>query len=149
MSRHIEGLEGIVIIDSPPGLNEDAINVLKASNEIIIVTNPELPTIANAVKVIKKVGEFRKSVLGIAINNYSENDYNMSPEEVEIMCESHVISKIPYDHNMKKCIFEKTPLIHNEPYSPASIEYKKLAAGIIGKRYEPPRFLFLKRLLGR
>lgn len=149
INKHIQKLDGIVIIDSPPGLNEDAINVLKASDEIIVVTNPELPTIANAVKVIKKAGEFRKPVLGIAINRNSYDEYAIPPEEVELMCESHVISKIPEENSMKRCIFEKTPLVHNLPYAPASIEYKKLAAKIIGKTYEPPKFLFLRRLMSR
>ena len=37
----------------PAGLGNEAISAIKASDEIIIVTNPELPSVSDALKTIK------------------------------------------------------------------------------------------------
>lgn len=56
----LSGLNGIVIVDAPPGLDKDSRSVLNACDDIIIVTNPEIPTVANAVKVARMATDMKK-----------------------------------------------------------------------------------------
>ena len=138
-----------VILDAPPGLDDDSINVINACDSLIIVTQPEIPTVTNAVKVVRVAENLKKTIIGAVITRMGESRYNLSPDEVEMMLEAPIIGVIPEDDTIKESIFNKTPVIAHEPYSKAAIEYKKMAAKLIGKTYEPPKFLALKKLFGR
>ncbi len=141
-------LEGTVIVDAPPGLDKDSLAVLDACDDVIIVTNPEIPTVTNAVKVARVAADMKKNILGILITRMKNASWELRPEEVEMMCEAPVIGIVPEDWNVNKSIFDKVPIVAQSPYSYASIEYKKLAARLIGKTYEPPKYLGIKKLLG-
>jgi septum site-determining protein MinD len=141
-------LEGLILIDSPPGLEKGLYLALKACDEFIVITNPEIPAVTDALKVIKVAKEFGKEARGIVINRVRDA-YELKPKEIEEMCEAHVIGQIPEDKLIKKSIFEKTPLVSYKPYSKASIAFKKIAANLVGEEYKPPRFLKLKRIFRR
>ncbi len=141
-------LKGTVIVDCPPGLDKDSLAVLDACDEIIVITNPEIPTVANAVKVARVAADMKKNILGVVITRAKDAAWELRAEDVEMMCEAPVIGMIPEDWNVNKSIFEKVPIVAQNPYSQASIEYKKLAARLIGKTYEPPKHMGLKKLLG-
>ncbi len=138
----------IVIVDSPPGLNEDSLSILNACDEVLVVTNPEIPTVANAAKVVKMAEKFRKPVLGVVVNRFTGASYELTPQEIEMMTEVNVYGLIPEDYLVKESIFQKVPVVAYKPYSQVAISFKQIAAKMIGKRYEPPRFLALKRLCG-
>ena len=140
-------LEGTVIVDAPPGLDKDSRAVLDACDDVIIITNPEIPTVANAVKVARMAADMKKNVLGVVITRMKNAPWELSPEEVEMMCEVPVIGIVPEDWNVNKSIFDKVPGVAQSPYSQSAIEYKKLAARLIGKTYEPPKYMGLKKLL--
>jgi len=46
-----------------------------------------------------------------------------------MMCEAPVIGMVPEDWTVNKSIFDKVPVVAQDPYSIASIEYKKLLRG--------------------
>ena len=145
----LKNLSGIVLIDSPPGLSSDALAVIDACNEIIVITTPEIQTMANAVKVIHIAKEKKKAILGIVINRYKEGRYELSEEEIQTMAEVHILGKIPEESSVKKSLFEKVPLINYDPYNKAAIEFNNLAALLLETKYEPPKFAFFNRLLSR
>jgi len=138
-----------VIVDAPPGMDSDSINIIGACDELVIVTNPEVPTVTNAVKVARIAEDMKKTILGVIVNRVGENAYELSPGEIEMMIEAPVIGIIPEDAKIKESIFHKNPVVAHSPYSNASINYKKLAARLLGKTYEPPRFLRLRKIFNR
>lgn len=144
----LSDLRGLIIIDSAPGLRDDSLLVLKASDDILVITNPEIPAVTDAMKTIKLARDLGKEPMGIVVNRVRDN-YELKPEEIEGMCDVPVIGTIPDDRNVKKSMFEKIPLVKYSPYSPASIAFKKIAANLIGQEYYPPKFLRLKRMFGK
>ena len=145
----LKNLSGIVLIDSPPGLSFDAVAVIDACNEIIVITTPEIQTMANAVKIIHTAKEKKKNILGIVINRYKDNRFELSDEEMETMAEVPILGKIPEESSVKKSLFKKVPVVDYDPYSKAAIEFNSLAALLLGINYEPPKFAFFNRLLSR
>ena len=135
----LSDLSGIVLIDSPPGLREDALLVLKASDELLIVTNPEIPAVTDALKVIKVAREMGKEPIGIVVNR-ARDKFELSSEEIEEMCDLKVIGKVPEDRDVKRSMFEKTPMVSLKPYAASSIEFNRIAATLIGADYTPPGF---------
>ena len=145
----LKTLDGIVIIDSPPGLDKEAQKVLRLCDELLIVTSPELPALTNAVKVIKVAEEMKKPILGIVVNRVTGLKHEITPGEIEAMCEHPVISIVPEDLSVRESIFEKTPVLDYNPYAPASIGFLKLAHNLNGLEYRPPRMMRLRNALFR
>lgn len=147
LRKHLIKLNEIVILDAPPGLSENVIAVLNASDSVIVVTNPELSAVTDALKVIKLAKDLRKDNLGVVINRVRNDAYELNSDEVELMCETPIVSRISEDPNIRKAAFENVPVVFRNPYSPASIDFMYLAARLLRKEYEPPRFLLLRRIL--
>lgn len=144
----LSDLSGIILIDSPPGLREDAMLVLKAVDEIIVVTNPEIPAVTDALKVIKVARDMGKEPIGIIVNRVRDK-YELSVQEIEDMCDLKVIGQIPEDKNVKKSLFEKNPVVSQKPHSSAAIAYNRIAHALIGQEYKVPRKHKIRRLLRR
>ena len=51
--KDFKKVSDIVIMDSSAGLGDESINAIKTADEIILVTNPEIPAITDALKTIK------------------------------------------------------------------------------------------------
>ena len=145
--KHIKS--GTVIVDSPAGLDREALAVLDACNDVIVVTNPELPAVTDALKVIHAAREKGKNILGIVVNRFKNKKHELKISEIEMMTETPVISVIHEDKNVKKSLFEKVPLLRYRPYSIASLEIRRLAAMLLQTEYVPPRFARLKNLFGK
>jgi len=131
----LEGLTDIVLIDGAPGIGGDALTVINAVEDVIIVTNPELPAITDALKISKFVESMGKNVKGIILSKTGEEN-DLSQQNVEKMLDNRVIASIPYDKSIRKSLIKKEPVIYDSPRSKSSIAYKKLAAELIGIEYD-------------
>ncbi len=141
--------DSIVFVDSPPGLEKNAISILKACPETLIVTTPEIPAITDAMKIISKSKKTKTKPIGIIVNMNRNRDSNqINVDEIESTCGLPVIGVIPEDRTIKKGIFIGIPSVLLNPYSPSSIAFKEIAARLIGENYIPPKFAFIKRFLG-
>ena len=146
--RLLDRLSGYVIIDAPPGLNEDVHTIIDVSDELLIVTNPEIPAVADAMRVAeairRKKGE--EAALGIVLTKSENASYEVSEREIESATELPILVKVPHDRETKKSIASRIPLVHYNPHAKAAIEYRRLAAIILGEDYKPPFFAPIRRL---
>ncbi len=135
-----------VLVDCPPGLNSTVEAIIESCDELMIVTMPTQTAGINAAQIIEKCKEMQKPILGTVVNKV-ENDpeKELVEREVEMMTESHILQKIPYDSDTKEALFENTPLVMFNDYSEAAIKIQQLAASLEGQNYEPPKFAKFKR----
>jgi len=143
----LRNLDGLILLDAPPGLGDEVFSVVAACNEVLVVTNPEVPAITDAIKIIDFAKEMKKNVLGVAVNR-KRHKFELSNEEIEELCGAPVVATIPEDHQLKRSIFEKTPVVQYKPMARSSVEFRKLAASITGTKYKQPKFLKLRRIFG-
>lgn len=142
--------KSLILIDSPPGLEDNFIQVLHTLKEIIVVTTPETQSITNAIKAIDKAKELDVNSLGVVINRYSgRGNHRKVVEEIESICDQSLLGVIPEDKTIQDSLFKKSPNVFLNPYSPSSLAFKEIAAKISGKSYEAPKFPFLKRIWGK
>lgn len=127
----------IVIIDGPPGNGNSATSVIRAVDEILIVTNPELPAVTDALRTIKIAEDHKKKVIGVVVTRVRKSDMEMLEHNISTMLGKPIIGVIPEDDAMKEALLVKNPVSFSHPDSPSAIAYKKLAARIIGEEYEP------------
>jgi septum site-determining protein MinD len=141
--KELDGKVDIVLLDAPPGLGREAYASIHASDEIIFVTNPNMPAATDIVKCKEIIKDIEKKPLGIILNMVNRKNYELTKREVEILIELPVISLIPTDKNILKSLAHRIPVTIYKPKSSASKELIKLAGWIIG---EKEKGFFLKLL---
>lgn len=140
----------ILIIDAPAGLGRSVLTAISASQEVMLVVNPEISSMSDALKtkiVAKKLGTH---VLGAVLNRATFDATDLTVKEVETILETRILSVIPEDPEVKRSAAFGVPVVIRSPNSPAAVAIKKLAADLIGVEYEAPkaeRPSFLKRLI--
>ena len=141
----------VILIDSSPALNEETLGVVLASDGLIAVATPDYPTLRTTVKAIKLVRSRGTPIIGLVLNKVHDKDFEMDVGEIEEMAKVPVMAVIPHDVDILKSVAEFMPFTRYKPNSKASTEIKKLAATLIGEKYNPKKFgSFLKRKkLGR
>ncbi len=124
-----------VIIDGAAGLGKEALNAITATEDILIVTNPELPAITDALKTIKLAEQFNKNILGIVLTKTGQSQKEVALRSIESMLEKPIVSVIPYDPIVKEAMALKDAVVFTHSRSKPAIAYKKLAAALIGQDY--------------
>lgn len=147
--KHFESIAEYVIIDSAAGLGKEARDVINIADALIVITNPEIPAIADALKAIKLAEEVNKPIKGVLITRVRKDKIEMQPEIVKEMLEVPILGMVPEDICVKKALNEKDAVIHTHPYSQASKAYKEIAANLINAKYDSKkdREKTLKRVL--
>ncbi len=128
-------LSEYIIVDSAAGLGNEAISALELADELIIVTNPEMPAITDALKTIKLAEQMKKPVIGIIMTRVRKDKIEMQPESVKEMLDVPVIGMIPEDIKMKESQSMKDAVIHTHPKSKSARAYKEIAAQLIDVPY--------------
>ncbi|MFH1326630.1 MAG: AAA family ATPase [archaeon] len=134
-----------IIIDSSPSLDEETLGAMLASNEILVVTTPDHPTLSNTLRAVKLARQRGTPISGIILNKVYDKEFELSLDNIEETTGVPVMAVIPHDINIPKAISKFTPSTSYKPKSRASEEYKKLAAALIGIDYQPQK---LKKLWG-
>ena len=129
-------ISDIVIVDSAAGLGNEAMAPISMADEIIIVTNPEMPAITDALKTAKLAEEMGKSVLGVIITKVRKDDIELQPETVKEMLEAPILGMVPYDLCVLQSLNLRDAVVHTHPKSPSARAYKEIAAKIIGANYD-------------
>jgi len=125
----------LALIDCAPGVGKEVIPILKVCDDVLIITNPELPAITNSLKMIKVAKSASAHVRGVVLNEVRRKDYEVSVIEAKSIYEVPVIAVIPESEEVRESIFEMKPVVLGSPSSPAAIEFKKLAADLIKEEY--------------
>jgi len=133
----LNGTSDLIIIDGAAGLGHEALATIKSSEEIIVVTNPELPAITDALKTVKLCEELGRPVIGVVLTRTKPNNLDVSLKNIETILEKPVIGLIPEDKGVREALTRKDAVVYTHPNSKASIAYKRLAANLLGQKYEP------------
>jgi len=136
-----------VILDTSAGLGKETISAIKAAESIIVVVNPEIPSLTDALKVIKLAENFNIKIEGIVINRYQGRPYELKPATIESLLEHKILGVIPEDENVKKAIAMKNPIVFAFPNSPASKAIMNIARKLIGLPEVKEKEGFLQRIL--
>jgi MinD-like ATPase involved in chromosome partitioning or flagellar assembly len=126
----------VVIIDSGPGFSEELLSTIKVADHVIVVTNPEIHAVTDALKTINIVQQNGIPVLGAILNKHVDDKYHMTPHNVETLLEKPIIGIIPHDDAIRRSHYYKHPVTYSHPLTHSSIAFKKIAAELIGEKYQ-------------
>lgn len=132
----LRGNADFVIVDNSGGLNSDALQGIINSNEILIITNPDIASVTGALRTIKFAESLKKPIRGIVLNRVKGVKNELNIQEIEKTLGREIISIIEEDEILRNSLLEGEPIIKVHPKSKSAIEYKKLAARILGQKYK-------------
>ncbi len=139
--KHLTKLEkgaDFIILDAAPGLGKEALFVMDASTEIMFVTQPFVPMVADVIRckeILKQFGDKKMSVL---LNMVTYGTHEMKKKVVEELTQLPVIGEIPYDNKVTESMVMRNPLMDYKPDSLSGVNFMKIASLLAEKDYETP-----------
>jgi len=141
ISKQLKKLTEYVIFDSAAGLGEEAKEAIKATDEIIIVTNPNILSVTDALKTIKLAEEMNKKVIGAIVTRVKGDKTEMPLENIKEMLEVPILGIVPEDKAIPESLVKKDAVMHIKPKSKSAKAYRDIAAKLLGKRKLPQSLL--------
>ena len=138
MKKAIDSLKksaDFLIVDSTAGFGKETLHAIESASEVIIVTNPELPSVTNALKAVKIAEGMGKAITGVIVTRVG-GKHEMPLNEIEEMLETRILGVVPEDSKIKEAAASKDILVCSHPRSKAAREYRKIAARLIGKEHK-------------
>ena len=126
-----------ILIDSAAGLGREARTAIEASDEMITVTNPEMPALIDALKLGKVAEELNTNNLGIILNRVRGERHEVKQKEVEDFLGLSTIGIVNEDRAVARSISMKEPIVIHKPNSAASRQFIAIAAKLAGESYSP------------
>ena len=136
---HLKGYYDIILIDSSPNLNDEMLSTMIASDKLLVVTSPDYPTLSTTLRAVRLAKQKKTPISGLILNRVLGKKFELSVHDIEEAAGVPVVSVIPEDIKVPESIANSSPVALHKSKSKAAVEYKKLAAALIGKRYQDPR----------
>lgn len=126
----------VIIIDSSPTLNEELLSTMVASDELVVVSSPDYPTLSMTLRAVKLAKQKKTPIKGIVLNKVRNKKFELTKEEIEASAEVPVLSVLPDDVKVLEALARTVPAALHKPNRKLSKEYTKLAAQLIGEEYK-------------
>jgi len=126
-----EGLD-FLLIDAPAGISRDGVVPLAVADDVILVVNPELSAIVDAMKTKILAEVVGGHVRGAIVNRASSEGAATVTQKMEKVLGTRVIGLVPEDPNVRKAASAKVPVVIKYPTSGSSVAIRRIAAGLGG-----------------
>lgn len=135
ITKKLKKIADIIILDSSAGLGDEAKSAIKASDEVVIITNPEISAVTDALKTIKLAEQMDKKVVGAIITRHEGEKWEMDIPTIKDMLEVPILGIVPEDYSVKESQRLKNGVVKTHPRSKAAKSYQKIAKRILGPDY--------------
>jgi len=136
----------MVLIDAGAGLGEEARAAIDVSDFVLVVTNPEMPAVIDALRAVRLARALKKKVLGVVVNKVNASLPQVSSEEIEEIAEAPVLAEISDDKCVHEAFSYNFPVTHFRPNSRSGNEIARLAALLVGEEFQSSENSFIDKL---
>lgn len=135
----------VILIDSSPNMNREILATMIASDELFMVTTPDYVTLALTLRAMKLAKDKKTPINGLILNKVYNKNFELSLENIEEMAGVPVLAVLPHEIGVPEAHSKNLPsTLHKNNES--SLEYKKLAAVLIGQEFADSKIKqFFKR----
>lgn len=138
------GDKDFVLIDAAAGVGDEVEAAVEASDEVLLVSKPELPSLTNTLGAKKLADQKERDVLGLVLNEVRNEDHEVEHQDVEELVGENVIGKVPDHKHVREAIALRNPVVSYKPDSRASHAIEDVAYKLRGE--EPPERGFSTKL---
>jgi len=137
----------VILIDTSPTSSNEMLIAMVASDELLVVTTPDYPTLSCTMKAVKMAKKKKTPIIGLILNKVRGKKFELTTEDIEDIAETPVLAILPDDISVLEALSITTPATLYAPDKEVCIEYKKLAAALIGREFKDPRIWFRMKQL--
>ncbi len=131
----------VILIDSSPTLNEEMLSTIVASDQLLVITSPDLPTLSCTMHAVKVAKRKKTPITGVIINKVRNKKFELTTDEIQDSTGVPVVAVLPDDIRIIEALANSTPASMFSPRKNFAVEYRKLAASLVGEEYKDPRLL--------
>lgn len=131
-----------VFLDSAPGLGKEALIAMNASDELLFVATPHIPSLVDISKYAQFSNTINHKPLGIILNRVKNKKYEIMGEDVLYFTELPIIGTVPEDEEILKSVNEKKILVLHKPKARSSKAFYRIAHTLTGINKKERRSLF-------
>tara|TARA_Y100000310_G_scaffold336920_2_gene422697 strand:- start:273 stop:1046 length:774 start_codon:yes stop_codon:yes gene_type:complete len=132
IAKRLKKITNHVLIDCAAGLGQEARSAMHASDEVIIVTNPEMAAVTDALKTIKLAEEMHKPIKGVIITRYRGKKTDLSLPSIKEMLESDILGIVPEEESIRESQVMKNAVIYTHPKSQSAKTYMTTSKRFLG-----------------
>ncbi len=137
----------VIIVDASPNLNDEMLSTMIASDELVVVSSPDFPTLSCTLNAINTAKQRKTPISGVVLNKVRNKSYELKVADVEYATNVPVLSTITDDVKVLEALSKTVPATLYSPKRGLSIQYHELASKLIGQEFRDPRVRAkLKRL---
>lgn len=137
MATLVEEMD-FMLIDAPAGISKDGVIPLAIADQVVLVVNPELSSMADALKTKVLTEMLGGGIGGAILNRAGMERTEINRQKVADLLGMEVIEMVPEDSNVRRSAAFKTPIVIKTPNSPAAVAFKRLAARVSGNDFIEP-----------
>ncbi|MFB6208739.1 MAG: cell division ATPase MinD [Candidatus Nanohaloarchaea archaeon] len=130
------GEKDFVLIDAAAGTDEEVQSAIEASDEVLLVSHPELPALTNTLGAKKLAEELDRDVIGLVMNMVRDEKAEVEEEDIRDLVDEEIIGRIPDHKHVRESIALRKPVVSYRPESRAALAVKDVAHRLKGD--EPP-----------
>lgn len=132
--KAVAGKYDFVLLDAPPGIEKNVMSALAAADEVLLITIPTSPSIADVLKTKIVSQRLGSHPIAIVVNFSMGEKGEISKDDIMKMLELPVFGTIPFDKEVRRSFMQQNvqPIMIRVPSSPAAIEMRKIAAKVAG-----------------
>lgn len=130
----------VILIDSSPSLNDEMYATMAASDELLVVSSPDYPTLSSTIHAVRIASNKDAQIRGIVINKAYKKKFELSRRDVESASGVKVLEVIPHDVKVVSALSRMQPVVINFPRNDVSSSYRNLAESLIGEIKKKKRF---------
>jgi MinD-like ATPase involved in chromosome partitioning or flagellar assembly len=132
--QHTDNIYDIVLVDCPNGLGYEVSTLLKYADEALIIAQPDIVSMVDALKIAALAREQKTAVTGLVLTMTNKGKHELSVKEVEEMTNLPVIGNIRYDKKIKKALHLRDISSVLYPRAKSSKGFRELAGFIVGEK---------------
>jgi septum site-determining protein MinD len=133
--KSIKSRFDFVLLDAPAGIEKNVLAAMASSEELLLVTMPESPSIADALKTKTMAERLGVKPLGVVVNFVYGQKGEISVSDIQKVLELPAYGVVPFDPEVRKSFMQEKvlPVVLRVPESPASRAIRAVASRLVGK----------------
>lgn len=147
LKSHLSSLKrkyDYILIDSSPSLNDETLAAMFASDEILVVSTPDIPTLSMSMKAIKLAKQRGTPISGMILTKVYGKDFEIPLKDIQKTAEVPIMAVIPHDIKVPEALSAASSYVNHKPKRKGSREYIKLAQTLSGIKQKKGIRRFLK-----
>ena len=126
----------VVLIDCGNGLTKETRHAVLSVDKLLVIVEADLVAVMDTLKVIEYAKENSVEIIGAIINKHHDDAINLSEDNINQILQVPILGVVPFDVDVRKSLHLRHPVCYSHPDAKATVSFKKVAAKLIGEKYE-------------